>query len=97
MKQISYQLSRGLLELNIEKEVEPFENLLGVAERINPKRSFLFVSKVIGRYVPTSLTEMLRVSTLLGEQVPTNLLVGNISVLSLSETALGLGALVHKY
>ena len=55
MKQVSYQLSRGILDLTIEKEVEPFENLLGIAERINPKRSFLFVSKVIGRYVPTSL------------------------------------------
>ena len=97
MKQVSYQLSRGILDLTIEKEVEPFENLLGIAERINPKRSFLFVSKVIGRYVPTSLSEMLRVTALLGQQVPSNLLLGNISVLSLSETALGLGALVHKY
>lgn len=97
MKQLDYQLSQGYLRLTVEKEVEPFETLLGIGERINPKRPFMFVSKVTGRYVPTSLGEMIRVSSLLGAQVPKDLLTGNVTLLSLSETALGLGSLVHKY
>ena len=97
MRRLSYSLSRGQLDLTIRHELEPFENLLGVAERINPKRAFLFVSKVTGRYVPTSLSEMIRTTALLASQVPPCLLEGATTVLSLSETALGLGTLVHNY
>lgn len=97
MKNLAFQLSSGILELDIESEVKPFEDLVGIAERINPKRPFIFVSKVIGRYVPTSLQEMFRISSLLASQVPETLLDGNVTVLSLSETALGLGALVHRH
>ena len=92
----SFTLNRGVLKLQINKEVMPFDELIGVSERINPKRPFLFVSKVIGRYIPTSLKTMVRVSQNLTKQIPHTELKGNITVVSLSETALGLGVLVHK-
>lgn len=96
MRCLRFELSRGNLELNIETELLPFEDLVSIAERINPKRSFIFASKVIGRYLPTSSEVMFNTSVLLADTIPKNLLVGNVSVVSLSETALGLGALVHQ-
>lgn len=97
MTQLKYQLDCGILSLDINKEVLPFDQLVDVAERINPKRPFLFVSKVIGRYIPTSLKTMHNIAGLLTEQIPTELLKDTkTTVISLSETALGLGALVHQ-
>lgn len=39
------QLKRGLLEVKVDDAVLPPANLFGFAERRNPKRAFLFVSK----------------------------------------------------
>lgn len=36
------------------------DDLLGFAERINPKRAFLFVSKVLGRHIPVAPSTMRR-------------------------------------
>ena len=96
MRCLRFELSRGNLELNIENELIPFEDLVSIAERINPKRSFIFASKVIGRYLPTSSAIMKKTAVTLVQSVPLKLLSGNVSVVSLSETALGLGALVHQ-
>ena len=97
MKTLKYALDSGQLLLNINKEVMPFDDLVAVGERINPKRPFIFVSKVIGRYVPTSLKTLNKVATQLANEVPLTLLQETTTtVISLSETALGLGALVHK-
>ena len=46
------QLMRGLLEVNVDDAVLPPSDLFGFAERRNPKRAFLFVSKVLGRHIP---------------------------------------------
>ncbi|TXR27968.1 phosphoribosyltransferase, partial [Ectopseudomonas mendocina] len=46
------QLKRGLLEVKVDDAVLPPANLFGFAERRNPKRAFLFVSKVLGRHIP---------------------------------------------
>lgn len=96
MSLLQYKLDSGTLSLIIKKQTMPFNDLVGVAERINPKRPFIFVSKVIGRYIPTSLKTLVKVSEQLANQIPVKDLQGNVSVISLSETALGLGALVHK-
>ena len=96
MSLLQYKLDSGTLSLIIKKQIMPFDDLVGVAERINPKRPFIFVSKVIGRYIPTSLKTLVKVSEQLANQIPVTDLQGNVSVISLSETALGLGALVHK-
>ncbi|MCA9775021.1 MAG: phosphoribosyltransferase domain-containing protein, partial [Myxococcales bacterium] len=38
--------------LTLELETGGSSDLFRVAERINPKRSFLFVSTVLGRHIP---------------------------------------------
>jgi hypothetical protein len=42
------QLKRGVLEVKIEDTVLPAAELFGFAERRNPKRAFLFVSRYWG-------------------------------------------------
>ncbi|MDD9271226.1 phosphoribosyltransferase family protein [Paenibacillus sp. GCM10023248] len=46
----------GDLELKVKVEANPFQipldSLFGMAARINKKRSFLFVSKVLGKHIP---------------------------------------------
>ena len=48
-EQKTISLSRGELTLRYQTSADyQLDDLLGFAERINPKRAFLFVSKVLG-------------------------------------------------
>lgn len=71
------------------------EDLLDFAQRINPKRAFLFVSKVLGRHIPVAPSTMRRAFTDLADLVPTNL-PEPILVIGMAETAVGLSAGVHQ-
>lgn len=52
---IEIELQRGKLDLQPDENSHwKWHDLLGFAERINPKRAFLFVSKVLGRHIPVS-------------------------------------------
>lgn len=95
MRTLQFPLSRGTLNLTIDQELVPFEDIVTVAERINPKRSFIFASKIIGRYLVTSGSTMTHYANSLAGLIPAAHLEGNVTVVSLSEAALGLGYLVH--
>jgi orotate phosphoribosyltransferase-like protein len=71
------------------------EDLLGFAQRINPKRAFLFVSKVLGRHIPVAPSTMRNAFTDLADLVP-NHLPQPILVIGMAETAVGLSAGVHQ-
>ena len=71
------------------------EDLLGFAQRINPKRAFLFVSKVLGRHIPVAPSTMRNAFTDLTNLVP-NDLPEPILVIGMAETAVGLSAGVHQ-
>ncbi|MBB3106283.1 hypothetical protein FHS24_000774 [Psychrobacter luti] len=71
------------------------EDLLGFAQRINPKRAFLFVSKVLGRHIPVAPSTMRHAFTDLANLVPNNL-PEPILVIGMAETAVGLSAGVHQ-
>lgn len=94
-------LPRGTLDLTYQthfggdsKNYE-LEDLLGFAQRINPKRAFLFVSKVLGRHIPVAPSIMRRAFTDLANLVPSNL-PEPILVIGMAETAVGLSAGVHQ-
>lgn len=61
-------LDRISVDINIEKNRFdiPLDKLLVMAARINPKRSFLFVSKVLGKHVPIKPKDGLIIGGLLG-------------------------------
>ncbi len=89
----------GKLSLNFETEHYRFDSICSLAERLNPKRQFMFVSKVIGRYTPTPFSILNSIAKSLSEQIESKDLEGEnnkISLLSLAETGLGLGYLVHN-
>lgn len=94
--QSTITLSRGELSLSYQPN-PPYrlDDLLGFAERINPKRAFLFVSKVLGRHIPVAPTLMRQAFTDLSNLLPDHLLEP-IIVIGMAETAVGLSAGVHQ-
>ena len=74
--------------------MDPTE-LFGFAERRNPKRAFLFVSKVLGRHVPARPAIMRQSFEKLALKLPADL-PGPVLILGMAETATGLGAGVHR-
>ena len=71
------------------------KDLLGFAQRINPKRAFLFVSKVLGRHIPAAPNTVRHAFTALSNLIP-NDLPEPILVIGMAETAVGLSAGVHQ-
>lgn len=93
---IEVKLTRGTLSLQPAPEsVWPWQDLLGFAERINPRRAFLFVSKVLGRHIPVSPAHIRKAFSDLADLVPDDL-PQPLLVLGMAETAVGLGAGVHQ-
>ena len=93
---IEIELQRGVLSLQPNDNSHwKLQYLLGFAERINPKRAFLFVSKVLGRHIPVSPHIMRHAFTDLAKLVPGDL-PEPVLVIGMAETAVGLGAGVHQ-
>lgn len=88
-------LLRGRLEVKVDDAVTAPENLFGFAERRNPKRAFLFVSKVLGRHIPARPSVMAASFTDLAAKIPADL-PGPVLIIGMAETAVGLGAGVHR-
>jgi membrane protease subunit (stomatin/prohibitin family) len=95
-EQKTISLSRGELTLRYQTTADyQLDDLLGFAERINPKRAFLFVSKVLGRHIPVSPDKMRQAFTQLATLIPDDL-PEPIVVIGMAETAVGLSAGVHQ-
>lgn len=89
-------LSRGELALTYQVNGHyHLEDLLGFAERINPKRAFLFVSQVLGRHIPVEPSRMRQAFSDLADLIPDGL-PEPIVVVGMAETAVGLSAGVHQ-
>lgn len=101
MYERSISLPRGTLDLTYQTNFSgdsknyELEDLLGFAQRINPKRAFLFVSKVLGRHIPVAPGTMRHAFTDLANLVPDDL-PEPILVIGMAETAVGLSASVHQ-
>lgn len=88
-------LARGELHVDVTHcSVDP-ASLFGFAERRNPKRAFLFVSRVLGRHIPARPSAMSASFDALAAKIPADL-PGPVLVLGMAETAVGLGAGVHR-
>ncbi|WP_312947127.1 phosphoribosyltransferase domain-containing protein [Superficieibacter sp.] len=84
-------LTSGTISVTRHKGEVSLESLFDIAERRNPKRAFLFVSKVLGRHIPVSPAVMRSVFRQLSEQFPTGI-PGPVLFIGMAETAVGLGA-----
>ena len=85
----NFETQAGLISLKVLKSKKPVEELLTFACRQNPKRSFMLVSKVLGRYLPTKPNVMREVYDSLSHSLGDDKLT---YVVSLAEAATGLGA-----
>lgn len=92
---LSAQLLRGRLDVTVDGSLIAPDSLFGFAERRNPKRAFLFVSKVLGRHIPVRPSIMNASFQSLADQIPDDL-PGPVLVIGMAETAVGLGAGVHR-
>ncbi|MCS3431210.1 hypothetical protein M2387_001746 [Klebsiella sp. BIGb0407] len=88
------ELSGGTLTVTPTGGILPLESLFDIAERRNPKRGFLFVSKVLGKHIPVSPLIMRSVYQQLAQQIPANL-PQPVLFIGMAETAVGLGAGVY--
>jgi adenine/guanine phosphoribosyltransferase-like PRPP-binding protein len=93
--QINVALDQGTLKLTIESGTHSPDELFGFAQRRNPKRAFLFVSKVLGRHIPVSPALMRHATDTLAAQIPRDL-PGPVVVIGMAETAIALGAGVQQ-
>lgn len=82
-------IQAGRLFLDIESGEDRLDLLTGYASRENPKRGYLFVSKVLGKHIPVRPSEMRSVYDELAKECHIS---DNAYVVGMSETATGLGA-----
>lgn len=87
-------LATGVLDIEIAHSDIPFDHLCGFAARRNPRRGFLFVSRVLGRHLPVRPSVMRDTQTRLARRIPADL-PGPVVVIGLAETAICLAQGVH--
>jgi len=83
----------GCLEVNLTQETMPLETLLTFASRENPKRGYLFVSKVLGKHIPCPPSRMRAVQDALAKQITLN--DPQVMVVGMAETAIALAGGAH--
>lgn len=86
---IRSELPTGALSLELEEGASALASLLDFAARANPKRAFLFLSKVLGKHYPSIPSEMVSVHHQLAATVPHA--EGPVVFIGMAETATGLG------
>lgn len=84
------ELQCGTLTIESQREAFDLEQLLDFASRSNPKRGFLFVSKVLGKHIPCRPSCMRNIYRQLAEKIGHSL--EPTLVIGMAETATGLGA-----
>lgn len=95
MHRSRFSLPAGSLTINHVCDTEVLNGYLDVAQRKNPKRPFLFVSKVLGRHIPVKPSDMTATFDALASGVA-DTATGEVTCIGMAETAVGLGAGVHN-
>ncbi|MGJ3262107.1 MAG: phosphoribosyltransferase domain-containing protein [Salinarimonas sp.] len=95
MTKLEATLATGTIRVTVAHGRRAPGDLFGFAERRNPKRAFLFVSKVLGRHIPVAPSVMRAATRDLAALIPADL-PGPVLVVGMAETAVALGAGVHQ-
>ncbi len=91
----SVELPTGHMQLVAQLNTETgstfaLDDLIGFAARANPKRGFLFMSKVLGKHWPVTPSTMLAMHEDLAARIPAGL-PEPVVFIAMAETAIGLG------
>lgn len=89
------QLAAGELRVTTDGP-ESLDGLCGFASRQNPKRGFLFVSRVLGKHIPASPAVMRAAQNKLAATLLTQGVTDDALFMGFAETATGLGAGVFE-
>jgi hypothetical protein len=89
MRTLTIPIQAGRLTVDAQREDLPLETCLTYATRQNPKRLYLFVSKVLGKHWPVRPSAMRDVHVRLAASIAD--LPGPLLVIGLAETATALG------
>lgn len=89
LRTLRIPIQAGCLTLTIRREELPLESCLDYATRQNPRRLYLFVSKVLGKHWPVRPSVMRAVHARLAAKIVD--LPGPLLVIGLAETATALG------
>lgn len=89
------ELSTGTLTVEMQSVDPAMRDTLRFAARENPRRGFLFVSTVIGRYMPAQPERLHQACTLLAEHLPVDL-PGPVLCLGVAEAGVALALGVHR-
>ncbi|MDR1462210.1 MAG: phosphoribosyltransferase family protein [Azoarcus sp.] len=84
----------GRLQLTIEACHGEAEDLIGFAARANPRRAFLFLSKILGKHYPAHPAAMAAMHRWLADGISAS--DGPIVFIGMAETATGLGQGVYE-
>jgi len=88
------ELPQGRLRLRVLREDIPVDDAIGFAARRNPKRPFLFVSKRLGRHLPTRPKDLRETAEMLIRKLKAIPMEGPILFFGMAETATALGQAV---
>ncbi len=95
MMKIEQKLTTGTIFMNIDNGKWKMEDLFSLAERKNPKRSFLFVSKILGKHIPVAPSVMRQSYKDLADKI-NPLDSNNVLFIGMAETAVCLAAGIYE-
>jgi hypothetical protein len=91
-----FELPTGQLQIDVHGGPWDFNRCMGVGARHNPKRGFLFVSKVLGKHIPVEPNVMLDAHEALASDLTPQLKNEETLFVAMAETATGLGHGVYE-
>jgi hypothetical protein len=86
-----WRLPNGTVEIRVDRADMRWDDLFVVASRYNPRRGFIFVSKVLGKHWPVRPKAMAMVHGLLAGKLAVLGLEKPLVAIAMAETAVGLG------
>lgn len=89
--QRSFTLPTGKLNIHVDPGLWSFDDCMDVGARHNPKRGFLFVSKVLGKHIPVRPSVMRLTHEQLAKPLAEKLKDVPTLFIAMAETATGLG------
>lgn len=92
----SFSIPSGRLHVQIHRQEIPLDHALDFAARRNPKRPFLFVSKLLGRHLPTRPHILRETAQRLSAKFASRLGDGPVLFFGMAETATALGQAVFQ-
>lgn len=88
-------IKAGTLTLSLHQNGDRLDELLAFGSRLNPRRGYLFISRVLGKHMPVRPSKMDAIHEELASGI--TLLGASAYVVGMAETAVGLGAGVARH